>query len=684
MRAGGYGARCARPKPHGAPPGEERSTGAPRRTLALSHAALFSLALSIDLEQSSECVVRVRGRRRTPPRRPAPQRWPPTRRRCSYATWRCAHRRGGCSPRGPPPWRRAASAPSARARRGWRGWRRCCGRCWRTGRCVASAAQLALKTTRRRRRRAEIACACALAHAGPQGARGAGGRRGRRDVQEQGAHHAHRQRGGARPTNLLPPVPSLCYLGTVAAYTQRRQYSPLWTRHATQEEFEAEYRRLHPDWSAPFSDVAGLDDGPDLMRPDDPTPSAAKPSSRADEGGAEEEEASEAQSASAAARQLLDGEILADVVRLHGAVYRLLDGGTAPAAAAGLPGAAGAAPGSYLEAERVRADFLHAYQVCEGTSPQRASSGSVHRLHAGLCARGSNGGGWSARVHALLQVGAQLLAVLTPGSGVAVDAAGAAAAEADPAVASALALGGPGGAASSGVISARDLLPDRALDDAALTGHLYRCALAPASCPGHQPAAALGQQDTQSCRTSAQRLPSTLRDRMPAGRASRRRVSPRPPRPPPRSPPPAPAPTPAHPIRARRCWTCGGPAWPSWCCCRSPSAPCRGAWRSYSRSSPTTPSWRSWRVSMSPLHSLLLPWLRADESAAAGEAQLAARRAAGGDGRDACVVRVRAAIASRLLGMPLESPLKTALTGLELLLARAQVRALGLTPRRPC
>ncbi|GLI68780.1 hypothetical protein VaNZ11_013272, partial [Volvox africanus] len=83
------------------------------------------------------------------------------------------------------------------------------------------------------------------------------------------------------------------------------------------QEAEVTYRLAFPDHYAPFRDVAPLD--PDEERQQEEEEEAAMHG-----GGASAEAATAAQARSSAARQLLDGDLLRDVVQLHAAVYGAL------------------------------------------------------------------------------------------------------------------------------------------------------------------------------------------------------------------------------------------------------------------------------------------------------------------------------------------------------------------------
>ncbi len=145
-----------------------------------------------------------------------------------------------------------------------------------------------------------------------------------------------------------------------------------------QEEIERDYRRTHPDWAAPFADALGHED-PDLMRPDEP------PVQPAGAAGPEEEEASEAQAATAAARQLLDGPLLSDIVALHAAVFGAL----------GLQKQQQQGGGGLrqCDSQSVRAAFLQRYQLGAqllavlgpggpGLGPAGPSGAQAHPLEA--------------------------------------------------------------------------------------------------------------------------------------------------------------------------------------------------------------------------------------------------------------------------------------------------------------
>lgn len=77
-----------------------------------------------------------------------------------------------------------------------------------------------------------------------------------------------------------------------------------------------------------------------------------------DEDGAGKGEASEAQAQSQAARQLLDGELTAEIVALHGAVFSSLS-----ATAAGSAGSSNASNGLHLNEDTTRASFMRRYQL---------------------------------------------------------------------------------------------------------------------------------------------------------------------------------------------------------------------------------------------------------------------------------------------------------------------------------
>ncbi|GFH15698.1 VWFA domain-containing protein, partial [Haematococcus lacustris] len=84
------------------------------------------------------------------------------------------------------------------------------------------------------------------------------------------------------------------------------------TRSATilneEDAAEEEYRRLYPDYAMPFATIPGLqEDAGDLMAPDPPA--------GVQELAAQTDAVSDAQASSAAARQLLDGELLREVVQ---------------------------------------------------------------------------------------------------------------------------------------------------------------------------------------------------------------------------------------------------------------------------------------------------------------------------------------------------------------------------------
>ncbi|GIL72549.1 hypothetical protein Vretifemale_2893, partial [Volvox reticuliferus] len=81
------------------------------------------------------------------------------------------------------------------------------------------------------------------------------------------------------------------------------------------EEAEATYRLAFPDHYAPFHDVAPLD-------PDEERQQEEEAATRGEEASAAA--ATAAQARSSAARQLLDGDLLTDVVQLHAAVYGAL------------------------------------------------------------------------------------------------------------------------------------------------------------------------------------------------------------------------------------------------------------------------------------------------------------------------------------------------------------------------
>lgn len=105
---------------------------------------------------------------------------------------------------------------------------------------------------------------------------------------------------------------------------------------ALQEESEADFKNLYPDHYATFSDIEGvIDDQP----PGDDMDVDHKPAQQAGGEGEEDAAASEGQARSSAAKALLDGELLADIVRLHAATY------TALAAAISRAGAAATGAG---------------------------------------------------------------------------------------------------------------------------------------------------------------------------------------------------------------------------------------------------------------------------------------------------------------------------------------------------
>jgi len=75
-------------------------------------------------------------------------------------------------------------------------------------------------------------------------------------------------------------------------------------------EDEADFQRQFPDHYAAFADLAAPDDADAVMSAPEPPAAAAAPP-----GGAA---AGDARAASAAARALVEGEVLDDIVALHG------------------------------------------------------------------------------------------------------------------------------------------------------------------------------------------------------------------------------------------------------------------------------------------------------------------------------------------------------------------------------
>lgn len=185
-----------------------------------------------------------------------------------------------------------------------------------------------------------------------------------------------------------------------------------------QEESEAAFRRLNPDWSAPFANLPGMDDGPDLIQRDEDQPPPTTNTSN--DNNTTDSEASEAQAASAAAKQLLNGAILTDIVNLHAAVFTLLS------ATVGTGDATAATVGTVTNVPSARERFLKTYQVC-----------------------------------------APVLAALAPGaSQVSVSVA-------DKAL-TAMTAGAGAGSGNGEALQQVDMTVDRELDDATRTGNLYR------------------------------------------------------------------------------------------------------------------------------------------------------------------------------------------------------------------
>lgn len=126
-----------------------------------------------------------------------------------------------------------------------------------------------------------------------------------------------------------------------------------------QEEAEADYKLQFPtSLASPFDGLMDDDKDADMGDPEPPKPPAA--GEEGEEGA--EGEASEAQAKSTAARQLLDGELLSDIVHMHAAVFNAL------AARIGGPEAAatGAAAGGMEVVEGAvpaQATFKLSYQL---------------------------------------------------------------------------------------------------------------------------------------------------------------------------------------------------------------------------------------------------------------------------------------------------------------------------------
>lgn len=172
-----------------------------------------------------------------------------------------------------------------------------------------------------------------------------------------------------RASTLLIAVAKACFC-------QKPHISMLRCLLAQQEEDEEDFQKRNPDvWEA-FSDLVPDDDGP----PDPVDPSgkhkgkdgkgaagqSAKEKGKGTKEGGEEGEAamaSEAQAKSAAAKQLLEGQLLAELVGSHMAVMSTAAAAIAPAAASAAPQAlprsaeVWLSPGSLVESFRLSYDL---------------------------------------------------------------------------------------------------------------------------------------------------------------------------------------------------------------------------------------------------------------------------------------------------------------------------------------
>jgi midasin len=98
-----------------------------------------------------------------------------------------------------------------------------------------------------------------------------------------------------------------------------------------QAEAEAEYKKLYPDWTSPFASIPGLEEDAVMNKGDANTldnDMLDNQGAGGEDDSAEGAEASEAEAKTSAARQLLDGELLSEVVALHGRIFRALAAGS--------------------------------------------------------------------------------------------------------------------------------------------------------------------------------------------------------------------------------------------------------------------------------------------------------------------------------------------------------------------
>lgn len=124
-------------------------------------------------------------------------------------------------------------------------------------------------------------------------------------------------------------------------------------------EAEVDYRVQFPDHYAAFKDVAPVEGE---VEPEEEEEERGRGGQ--EQGGEEEGPATAAQAKSSGARQLLDGELLADVVRLHAAVYGVLAERQQQQAAGEAAGSVGVgANGRDALGAEAEAAFLRSYQL---------------------------------------------------------------------------------------------------------------------------------------------------------------------------------------------------------------------------------------------------------------------------------------------------------------------------------